>query len=397
MRVLHVLPSLDQMSGGPLRAVVDLSVHSQEFGLESEIVGVGPFRMPDCRLRREAVHSLPLSAPRMYRFSRELKPWLDKNLERYDGAVIHGLWLYSNWATYSSCEASSTKYACFPHGMLDPWPVHGQGVLKRWKKTIYWHAREKKIFGRAESIFFTTERERTLAGSTFNLPIHQRILVPFGVADAPPETETNAQARAKFALPAGSQAALFLGRVHPKKNVHFLIDTWAKARMPSEWHLVIAGPAEQTYLEQLQRLRASASLPNNIHLVGPVVGSEKNYLFRRASWFLLPSKQENFGIAALEAISHGCPVAISDQVYLADALHEQSEILPLSQEAWLEFLKTRMPDESWRRHVREKDREAVMPRFAIRNVAKAWAETLTSVFGRPSATAPHESMAAKHH
>jgi glycosyltransferase involved in cell wall biosynthesis len=395
MKILHVLPSLDQMYGGPLRAVVDLSVHSQEFGLESEIVGVGPFRMGDCKLRREAIHSLPLSAPRMYRFSRELKPWLDKNLERYDGAIIHGLWLYINWATHSSCQASSTKYACFPHGMLEPWPVHGQGVLKRLKKNVYWHAREKRIFDRAQSIFFTTEREKTLAGSTFHLSTNHHIVVPYGVADAPPDADRTAPA--KFNLPAGSKGVLFLGRLHRKKNVHFLIDTWAKAALPSDWHLVIAGPAEQNYLEYLRHLAASAPLPNNIHFVGPVVGSEKTYLFRRCSWFLLPSQQENFGIAVLEAISHGCPVAISDQVYLADALHEQSEIMPLRQEAWIEFMQTRMQDESWRATIRQKDREAVVPRFAIRNVAKAWAETLTSVFSGASARPLPERIAAKPH
>jgi glycosyltransferase involved in cell wall biosynthesis len=395
MKVLHVLPSLDQMYGGPLRAVIDLSVHSQEFGLESEILGVGPVQISDCRLRREAIHSLPLSAPRMYRFSRELKPWLDKNLERYDGAIIHGLWLYINWATYNSCAASSTKYACFPHGMLEPWPVRGQGVVKRWKKTVYWHAREKKIFDRAESIFFTTDRERTLASSTFHLSTHNHIVVPYGVADGP--KDTTRPARGKFELPLGAKAALFLGRLHPKKNVHFLIDTWAKAAMPSEWHLVIAGPSEQSYLEDLQRLAASAPLPNNIHFLGSVVGSEKAYLFQRCSWFLLPSKQENFGIAVLEAIGHGCPVAISDQVYLADALHEQSEIMPLRQETWLEFMQTRMRDDAWRSFVRERDREAVMPRFAIRNVAKAWAETLTSVFSGASARPLPERIAAKPH
>lgn len=99
MKVLHVLPSLDQMYGGPLRAVIDLSVHSQEFGLESEILGIGPIRMPDCKLPPEAIHSLPLGTPRRYRFSRQLRPWLDENLPRYDGAIIHGLWLYINWAT----------------------------------------------------------------------------------------------------------------------------------------------------------------------------------------------------------------------------------------------------------------------------------------------------------
>ena len=52
MRVLHILPSLDARSGGPLRAVLDLSFFGQAHGLESEVVGVGEVDVHDSFLPR---------------------------------------------------------------------------------------------------------------------------------------------------------------------------------------------------------------------------------------------------------------------------------------------------------------------------------------------------------
>jgi glycosyltransferase involved in cell wall biosynthesis len=379
MRVLHVLPSLDQMSGGPLRAVLQLSLESQEFGLQSEILGLGGVDIPDCGLSRAAMHSVPTDTPKCYGYSRSLRPWLAKNLNRFDGVIMHGLWVYPNWATYLCCRNASKKYACFPHGMLDPWPVNGQGLIKRWKKRAYWHLRERKIFKDAESIFFTTNRERAVSNKTFNLPNRQRIVVPYGISELP-NSPDGRPAHGGLELPSGRKAALFLGRVHPKKNVHFLVDTWGRATIPSEWHLIIAGPAEPPYLQHLKSMADSLPKGKNIHFVGPVSGADKAYLFQRCSWFLLPSEQENFGIAVLESISYGCPVVISDQVYLGDDLPQGSEVLGLGQQGWTEFLEKRMVDETWRAQRCAIDRELVKPKFAMRKVAKCWTDTLADVF-----------------
>jgi glycosyltransferase involved in cell wall biosynthesis len=43
-------------------------------------------------------------------------------------------------------------------------------------------------------------------------------------------------------------------------------------------------------------------------------GDEKWGAYRSAEVFILPSHQENFGIAVVEAMGVGCPVLISDKV-----------------------------------------------------------------------------------
>src|SRR5579863_7230582 len=139
MRVLHVLPSLDQMYGGPISAVLELSARGFEFGLTSEVLGFGDNRLFDCPLAADRIHELPQNRPRSYCYSRDLRGWLRARVASYEGVVLHGMWLYPNWAAAEECMASSVPYACFPHGMLEPWPIRGQGLLKRAKKTAYWH------------------------------------------------------------------------------------------------------------------------------------------------------------------------------------------------------------------------------------------------------------------
>jgi len=378
MNILHVLPSLDLAYGGPLRAVIDLSLRGDTHGLSSEILGFGENGIGSSGFSSEAIHSLNYQWPRNYVYSPQIKSWFQANLRRFDGVVIHGVWLYPNWATRRACLDAGIPYACFPHGMLDPWPVFGQGFKKRIKKQTYWLLRERWIFNNCRCIFFTTARERRLASETFDIPPSHRLVVPYGVdshaqrIDIPPRRE--------IMFGPATRNALFLGRLHPKKNVHFLIEAWLKAMLPSRWKLTIAGPCEPEYLARLKTLAASSPLGKNISFVGPVHGSDKAYLFQNADWFLLPSLQENFGIAVLEAISHGCPVAISDQVYLADDLHDESEVLPLNLEAWVEFFRDRMSDDDWRNHLRERDEESLWPKFSMENIAQSWARTLTEVF-----------------
>ncbi len=258
MRILHVLPSLDQRYGGPLRAVLDLSARSSTLDLDSEVLGFGPLAVPDNPFPRERIHDLPLGFPRSYSFSPGLESWIGRNLNRFDGVILHGMWLYPNWAFLKACRQARVPYVCFPHGMLEPWALYGQGFLKRAKKTVYWLLRERAVFKHACAVFFTTERERKLAQKTFPLPHSSFVVVPYGVGCA--GVQTSQPANPELKIPANRNVALFLGRVHPKKNVAFLMEAWAKSNPDPSWLLIIAGPAEPAYQRTLDRLAETRSI-----------------------------------------------------------------------------------------------------------------------------------------
>jgi glycosyltransferase involved in cell wall biosynthesis len=263
--------------------------------------------------------------------------------------------------------------------MLEPWSVLRQGIRKRFKKWLYWHLGERAVFAGAERILLTTRREMYLTQQMFNLHTAMCLVVPYGVPSPVNDLSRIPERLARFK---NRPFALFLGRVHPHKNVHLLIEWWLASDMPELWDLVIAGPYDPSYKRVLDRIIQKKRRASQIHFVGFVDGEEKTFLLSLARWFLLPSEHENFGMAALEAMQHGCPVAISDQVYLSEFMHTEGIILPLTPSAWKQFFESTMHDSIQRERIRALDREMVLAKFEMQAVAQAWSETLYSSFGR---------------
>lgn len=107
---------------------------------------------------------------------------------------------------------------------------------------------------------------------------------------------------------------LFLSTIEPRKNLVNLIDAYAKlpAKLRTQYSLVIAGrtgwncDAEITALSQ-----AKANGLDIIH-VGYISDDAKAVLYQSATLYVNSSSYEGFGMPILEAMSYGCPCALSD-------------------------------------------------------------------------------------
>ena len=378
LKVLHVLPSLDESYGGPLRLVLDLSTQAEGEALTSEVLGMGSLSVRDNPLPVSRIHAISANGDR-FAFSADLRPWLRSHVRQFQGVVVHGAWTYPNWAVAQECTAAGVPFAYYPHGMLERWAIYGQGPLKAAKKWAYWLARERHVAKSACCTFFTTEIERQRTVEVFGEFGPSRLLRPYGlgldpVAQAFPDNPALTQTE-------GATIGLFLGRLHPKKNVEFLIEAWAQARMTPPARLVIAGSGEPAYEKYLRDLAQRRLGPELVQFTGFVSGSDKRYLLQRADWFLLSSKQENFGVAVLEAVEQGCAVAISDQVYLCESFRPQSEVLPLKLDAWTRFFAERFGDPTWRDQTRDEDRTHLAATYRLDQILNQWRDTLTMVFG----------------
>jgi glycosyltransferase involved in cell wall biosynthesis len=106
-----------------------------------------------------------------------------------------------------------------------------------------------------------------------------------------------------------------MGRIHPKKGCDLVIEAFAKilASHP-EWHLVIAGPDQVGWQDELSHRVAQLDLEPRVTWTGMLSGATKWGALRSAEVFMLPSHQENFGIAVAEALAVGLPVLISNKV-----------------------------------------------------------------------------------
>ncbi|MEI8285518.1 MAG: glycosyltransferase, partial [bacterium] len=114
---------------------------------------------------------------------------------------------------------------------------------------------------------------------------------------------------------------LFLGRIHPKKGVDILIQAYLQDKSSGETQLdlVIAGPGwDSAYGREMKRLietsPRSTRGSRRIHAVDMLAGFSKWGALYDCEAFILPSHQENFGIAVVEALACNKPVLISNKV-----------------------------------------------------------------------------------
>jgi glycosyltransferase involved in cell wall biosynthesis len=114
----------------------------------------------------------------------------------------------------------------------------------------------------------------------------------------------------KFGLERGNYI-LFVGAIEPKKNVGRLIDAYSL--LTSNIPLVIAGKKAWLSEEEL----SSRNL-KNVRLLGYVTDEDLRYLYTGARCFVFPSLYEGFGLPALEAMTYGCPVIVSNKSSLPE-------------------------------------------------------------------------------
>lgn len=132
------------------------------------------------------------------------------------------------------------------------------------------------------------------------------VFIPNGVSSPPPSALPAEEVLAELDLEAG-KFILCVARLVPEKGLDYLIDAFRKSGDPRI--LVIAGSAKKG-----DRYAASlmAHAGRDVRMLGMQPRSTLGVLYRAASVFILPSWHEGLPIAALEALSCGSPVLLSD-------------------------------------------------------------------------------------
>jgi glycosyltransferase involved in cell wall biosynthesis len=317
LHILHIIASLSPAAGGPPEAVRQLVRAYIEVGAGIEVVCLDE---PDAPFLAEIpcpVHALGQSYVGRYALSPRLWRWLHENAGRFDGIVMNGIWTFPGVAARFAARRARKPYGVFVHGALDPW-FNRVYPLKHLKKMVYWPV-QHAVLRDAQAVFFTTEAERDLAITSFKPCKWTSVVVPYGIND--PEDaghDPAAQAElfyARFPKLRSRRFLLFMARIHEKKGCDLLIEAFAKvAASAPDVDLVIAGPDQVGLQARLQHQADKLGIGERIHWPGMLGGDLKWGALRACEAFVLPSHQENFGIAVVEALAVGRPVLISNQV-----------------------------------------------------------------------------------
>ncbi len=217
-------------------------------------------------------------------------------IKDYDIVHIYGMWRPFLVHVFLLAKIHNKKVIISPIGTLEPWSLS----QKKYKKKIAWNLYQKKIMNKADLIHATSNTE---AKNLNNLRINTKIRIIGHGIDIDRNYELKIK-KNKF------KKVIFFSRIHYKKGLLELIDSWNNVKNNEGWILEIFGPiSDSDYLNKIKKKIKELSLEKNIFYSGAVFSnSEKKKIFEDADGFILPSKSENFGISIGEALSYGLPV-----------------------------------------------------------------------------------------
>jgi poly(glycerol-phosphate) alpha-glucosyltransferase len=196
-----------------------------------------------------------------------------------------------------------------------------------------------------------------------------------------------------FVLPNGTSPAvlaqpgaertgvLYLGRLHPKKQVMELAAAWARSPLLAPYTLTIAGWGAPAYEAAIKAVAGAAT---NVRFVGGLYGADKVRAFETARAFILPSLSEGLPMSVLEALQHGCLPLITDHCNLPELFTDGAALRIASNLSDLERVvvtAVAQPDEVLR------ERSAFLMLYAHRyrwsEIAHAMIERYRQILDRP--------------
>lgn len=341
MKVLHVIPSVAPVRGGPSQAVLE-AVHALNgLGVEAEIVttdddGAGILDVP---LRRRLefggapVHFFPRWSPplrplREFAVSLPLSRWLSQHVAEYDLLHVHALFSFAPSVAMAIARRRRVPYVVRPLGLLGRWSLQ----QRRWRKRAFLAAIDRANLDGSRGIEFTATDELAEAAALgLRAP---GFVLPFGINIPARMADARARVRRRLGLPPDEPLVLFLSRIHEKKGLEPLIDALAMLAA-QRFSFVIAGSGDPDYEAQVRARVQRSPLAARTYFPGFVQGEIKQELLQGADVFALTSHSESFGIAVVEALAAGTPVVITEGVPLASVVRASgagwiSEMSPTS-------------------------------------------------------------------
>jgi glycosyltransferase involved in cell wall biosynthesis len=129
----------------------------------------------------------------------------------------------------------------------------------------------------------------------------------------PVPTQERARTRERLGLPRDRTIALYAGRLSRAKGTAVLVEEWPELlARHADLHLVLVGSGKESWdncEDQITEFIRSRGLATQVTLAGQ--STRVHEYMQAADFFISPSEYEGFGLAVVEALACGLPVAVT--------------------------------------------------------------------------------------
>ena len=292
-RIGLLTAAASRAGGGVFEAVVAQAEMIRALGGVPVVVALADDHAATDRARLGATETIlaGVSGPRQVGFAPDLVRRLEA--ARLDLLHLHGIWMYPSRAGLVWARRTGRPYVVSPHGMLDPW-ITARG---RWKKALARVGYERASWRAAAALHALTPREaRDIAAESGRNDA--LVIANAGPPPGPAPTDLR------------GPGVVYLGRIHPKKNLAGLVAGWGLATRPPHARLTIAGWGDAADVAEVRDLAARSD--GSVAFVGPIYGEAKQRLLDEARFVILPSFSEGLPMVVLEAWAAGAPTIMSE-------------------------------------------------------------------------------------
>jgi glycosyltransferase involved in cell wall biosynthesis len=333
MNILTVAGPLHRVFGGPPMAATGVAASLATMGHQVKVLVCGQ-SVQDSKINSAFFDKLSQSGAEVEVFRRrkeskygavlrfpELKS-LWREINQSDFVILHQVFELQYLAIFPILMLLKRPYAVMPHGTLTTY----QRRQHRLRKFFFYPA-TYSFLKLAKSIFVATEQERSQLPRFLQ---RKGSVVGLGIDSRSRQTRNPVNSSTTFNL-------LFMGRIAKKKRLDIALQAFALASKKSHLRMkfIVCGSGEERDMAQLKELVAALHIEAEVEFRGWVDFNEKQLAFLESDCFILTSEDENFAIAAAEALAHGVPCILSSNVALASLVTKHSagivfeELVPL--------------------------------------------------------------------
>lgn len=222
------------------------------------------------------------------------------NLKKYNFVHLNSFFFPITLISAFFLNIFKIKYCISLRGELEDYAFQNNFLKKKIFLNLF-----KRIYNKAQFFHYTTNKEKIKSEKILKKKYRYEIFPNYIAKEVLKMKKTKIRDR-----------YLYLGRIHPKKNIETIIGSFKKfvEESRSSKKLFIVGSGEASYVKKLKDLVNKFELNKKIIFTGKKNYVSKFDLINRSKFLLFFSKTENFGNVVLESLACRTPVIVGNNL-----------------------------------------------------------------------------------